>query len=474
MVQLSWMVSFEYMGPPIIFLYLLLVLGVGAQFGLLTLLLKPKNESPFSNVKPLYTLAIAGCWTIFEWSRLFFLSGYTWNPVGQLLAGNDYSIQFASVFGIFGLSFWVIWVNLLALHKKMAPFAIAALLPYVFGFAHQKIMESRYPSDRTIAAALVQTAIRPEQKDSFPGKEGHAIPVFDQWTRLLNVLEERKVDLIVYPEAAVPYAASKFYYPLEWVEDLWKSRFGEEGLVDFPPLELPLARVKKSGAMVNNAFIVQAIANHFNADVIMGLEDIGWGKKYNAAFHFSPKGKAPKRYIKRILLPITEYIPFKKWKQFSHFLSSQFGFYSSFEHGKEAEVFPATVPIGVSICIEETFSHLIREMRLKGAELFVNISNDIWFPSSKLPQQHFDHGRLRAVENGVCVLRACVSGITGGVDCFGKPLAQLPISETTPSALYLSLPVRSYPTLFTFWGDWAILGFSAILILSVALNRILR
>lgn len=467
MVQLSWMTSMEYMGPLILFVYLMLVVGVGAQFGLLTLLLR-------TNVKPLYIVAIAGCWTIFEWARIFFLSGYTWNPVGLLLASNPYSIQFASLFGIYGLSFWVILVNLLAFHKKIAIFAVAALLPYGFGFVHQLVIENRYATDRTITAALIQTAIRPEQKDSIFGREQQMIPVFDQWERLLNTMDEKKVDLIVFPEAAVPYAANKFYYPLDWVQDLWKSRFGKEHFSDFPPLDHPYAAMRDREMKVNNAFIVQSIANHYGAHVIMGMEDQEPGKKYNAAFHFSPEGIKPQRYIKRILLPITEYIPFTKWKSFSRFVARQFGIYSSFEKGDEVKIFQASVPIGVSICIEETFSHLIRGLRRSGAELFVNITNDVWFPSTKLPQQHFDHGRIRAVENGVYVLRACVTGVTGGVDCFGRPLAQLPVSESKAEALYLTLPICSYPTLYTLLGDWAILGISLFAILSVALNRNLR
>ncbi len=467
MVQLSWMTSMEYMGPLILIVYLMLTIGAGAQFGLLTLLLRKKNTL-------FETLALAGCWTIFEWARIFFLSGYTWNQVGLLLAGNGYAIQFASLFGIYGLTFWVIWVNLLAMQKRGAAFAIAAVLPYAFGFLHQYYWENRIESDHTISAVLVQTGIRPEEKDIFPGKEGNVIPLFHQWERLLNALDDRPVDLIVFPEAAVPYAAHKLYYPLTWVKDLWSLRFGEEHFSNFPELKLPYAAKNDREMMVNNLFIVQSLANHYKADLIIGLEDQGFGKKFNSAFHFASDGREPQWYVKRVLLPITEYIPFSKWRRFSRFVASQFGIYSSFEHGKEVKIFDAAVPIGVSICIEETFSNLIRELRQNGAELFVNVSNDVWFPGSKLPHQHFDHGRLRAAENGVCVLRACVSGVTCAIDCFGKPIAQLPISESRAEGLYLTVPISSYPTLFTFWGDWAILGFSLFAIVSVALNRILR
>ena len=133
--------------------------------------------------------------------------------------------------------------------------------------------------------------------------------------------------------------------------------------------------------------------------------------------------------------------------------------------GKTAKIFQAAVPIGPSICYEEVFGHAMRQLRLNGAELFVNVTNDVWYPRTRLPQQHFHHGRVRAAENGVFLLRACNTGVTGGADCFGKPLPSLPVSESEAGMLKLSIPVRSYPTLYMFWGDWAVIALSIFCLL---------
>ena len=97
---------------------------------------------------------------------------------------------------------------------------------------------------------------------------------------------------------------------------------------------------------------------------------------------------------------------------------------------------------------------------MKGAEMFVNISNDVWFPCSRLARQHFDHGIVRAVENGVPSIRACNTGITGGVDCFGRVLAVQ--QEQERGALEIKVPLNTFPTLYRLWGDGAILIPSAL------------
>jgi apolipoprotein N-acyltransferase len=140
----------------------------------------------------------------------------------------------------------------------------------------------------------------------------------------------------------------------------------------------------------------------------------------------------------------------------------------------EAKPFTGPIPTGVSICLEETYSHLIRELRLNGARLFVNISNDVWFPRSRLPEHHFQHGRIRAAENGVCLLRSCNTGITGAVDCCGRVVEVLPSSEEKVSVLHLNLPLRCFNTLYTWWGDNAVLWVSVCFVLLSISVRVLK
>lgn len=452
-VQLSWMTTLDYMGPLILVVFAFLIIAMGVQFGLLSFLI----QKPITLSR---ALAIAGSWTLFEWMRLFFLCGFTWNPVGLALADSSYALQFASLFGVFGLSFWVILVNIAGLTvfleksgKAFALWAVLALSPYLYGFLQQTWVDAYVPVKKTLNVALIQTGLFPEQKDFLHHAPHAYIAPTVQLERIFHVLDTgRQIDLVLFPEAALPMGAHMAGYDLQEV----KKFFEEE---DLPPLQLPYALYRR-GWKVCNAFVMQALANHFHCHVIIGLDDADGNKKYNAAFHFQPDNLPYARYEKRVLAPIAEYVPLRQWHRFSQFVARQFGIYSSFTPGQEAKIFQTVLPTGVSICLEETFGHLIRELRHKGAELFVNLTNDVWFPRSRLPQQHFDHGRVRAAENGVCILRACNTGVTGAIDCFGRPLKQLPVSETEASVLYVSLPVRSYSTLYTWWGDGAILAIS--------------
>lgn len=468
-IQLSWFTSVEYMGPYILIVYGILICLIGLQFGCLVFFfgsVATRENRPLLNC-----FALSGCWVILEWMRIFFFSGFTWNPVGLGLADSSYAIQFASLFGVYGLSFWVMFVNAFGLYalkslKRVVVWVVLALLPYLYGVGQQEWVRRVIPHEQVISAALVQTAILPEQKDRFTDRTEAFIPPLNQWERIWDQLDSsRLIDIIVLPEAAVSMSARRHYYPIEAVKTVWISYFGEESLKNFPSLEPPFARlVEYRGEKVwkvSNSFIAQALANHFKADVIIGLDDQEEDQRYNAAFFFRPQGASITRYEKRILVPVGEYTPFTGVQWISQFLSDQFGIGDAFNIGEDANLFSSLIPIGISICLEETYSHLIRDLRLKGARLFVNVSNDVWFPHSRLPGQHFLHGRIRAAENGVCVLRACNTGITGAIDCCGQMIKILPPSEENVGVLYLSMPIRSFQTLYTWWGDGFILSCSA-------------
>ncbi|MBU6383100.1 MAG: apolipoprotein N-acyltransferase [Verrucomicrobia bacterium] len=464
-VQLSWLATPDYMGPFIIPFTLFLALGLGVQFGILSRFVSfPMSWSRL--------FALAGVWAIFEYSRLFFLCGYTWNPAGLALTDTLYSLQFASVWGIFGLSFWVILVNLALLKawtetsKKQAALGVSlALLPYLYGFAQIAWVDSWAPVSHTLKVALVQTNWAPEEKDFDPKMPGAHVPPLHQWKEILTALPmEQECDLIILPEAAFPLGAFSASYELASVMPLFDPEV-------MPPLVRPFAIFHRDSWRLCNAFLAQALANQFHAHVILGLDDRDREGKYNAAFHFIPFGAMPKRYEKQILAPIGEYIPLGQWRKWAQWIGEQYGIYSSFHPGKEGKIFHAQVPIGISICLEETFPDLMRQLRVKGAELFVSVSNDAFFPRTKLARQHFDHGRVRAVENGIPLLRSCNSGITCGIDGCGRPLSILSASKNTKT-LFFSFPVRSYKTLYTFWGDAGILSSSfALIAINLLLSR---
>jgi apolipoprotein N-acyltransferase len=466
--QLSWMSSTHYMGPLILIVYVLLLIALGVQFGLLTWLI-----GSASGLTVRRCAALAGVWVLFERMRLLPFTGFTWNPAGLALTTSSFSMQAASLFGIFGLSFWVIFVNLLCLRsfqmrtrKSIFVWGLCAIFPFVFGLVQMSIVPQ---TNGKLSALLVQTSLLPEQRDYDPAHPERFIDPIRQWERIITLIEDAKakpLDLIVLPEGALPFEAFHCVYPLARVQKIWIDHFGLSQN-DFPPLDQftgfsASCSLDGKEQKVSNAFIVQALSNHFHCEVIVGMDarERRKGGHFNAAFHFSPNRNSASRTEKRILVPIGEYLPFKDSRWFSHFISRQFGVGDSFDPGDDAKIFIGRVPMGVSICYEETYSELIRELRTRGALLFVNITNDVWFPESRLARQHFDHGMIRAIENGLPLIRACNTGITAGVDCFGRIVALQP--ENQAGALFLQVPLNHFSTLYSLVGDWAILSLSAI------------
>ena len=471
-IQLSWMATPEYQGEYIYVVYAGLALWFGLQFGFLSLLFPDRFP-----IDTLRILLICSTWTLIEWGRLFILCGFPWNPVGLSMTASAPSSQMVALFGVFGLSFWVVLVNLLALNlffskskKQILSFGSCFVLPYVFGLGHIYFHDVYKPNVfHTLSALLVQPGLLPDQKSFFYEKRERFVDPLTQWREMIYSIKKKanqKIDLIVFPESAVPFSASSCVYPFELVYNLLKKEWNVERDVLTELLLAPFAEKLEGVWYVNNAFWAQAIANYWDAEVVIGLDDTDkkTGLSYSSAFHFQPQSFELSRYDKRVLVPLAEYLPFNFLKPFVE----RYGIADFFEHGKEANIFGKKYALSCSICYEECYGNLMREGRKKGAEVFINITNDAWFPSSQLPLQHFYHGRLRALENGVPLLRACNTGVTVGVDSLGRTVGLLQekagLADQSSEALFLTLNITSYPTLYTFWGDRAIIAISFSLI----------
>lgn len=488
-VQLSWLLSHPFSYIYIVFTLFCVLCGL--QWGFFSLFIIPQNI--FSLIR---IVALAGLWTFLEWTRFFFFSGYSWNPAGLALTENLYTLQFAAVGGVFGLSFWVILVNMLGLRAwlflpRKAPALVwitLAAAPFLFGLLHLNLHLAEIEKQNSMAkqepfrSLLVQTAFPAEETLTFTDKQSYIAYVLDEWTQVLKIIQPhlgKQIDLIALPEYVVPFGTYHYLYPSFVVVENVQKIFGKSALSSLPPLEEPFARpyetIQGKIWFVNNAYWVQTIANIFQAEVIVGLEDsddIGNGqrKHYSAALHFKPNATlesfSPQRYAKRVLIPLAEYIPFS-WVQT---WAAEYGIQSSFTSGEEATIFQGRdVPFGVSICYEETFGNLIRECRANGAELIVNLTSDVWYPNSNLPKQHFDHARLRTVECGIPLLRACNTGITTGVDSLGCIITTLgdgtPESQWLAEALYVETPRYHYNTIYGRYGDFPVILFCCLSLL---------
>lgn len=122
--------------------------------------------------------------------------------------------------------------------------------------------------------------------------------------------------------------------------------------------------------------------------------------------------------------------------------------------------------MGISICYEETFGNLLRQYKNEGAKFLVNLTNDGWYPSSRLPQVHFFHGILRNQELGMPCVRSCHTGVTVAADALGRVLHMLPYETCSrkafPGVLQIDLPLQNYFTLYSWWGDLPMIILSII------------
>ena len=463
LVQLSWFASPTYQGNYIYFVYGGLALWLGAEFGILSLFLPKKGPISFRRI-----LGISALWTLLEWSRLFVLCGFAWNPVGLSLTGFNISSQLASVIGVFGLSFLVMMINLLGVNfyyrrnkRAFLLYGGVLLFPYLFGAFHLDFHGKRDRKD-PYHVALVQTALLPDEKDYYYGKEDRFVHPYLQWYSIVTYLKnhsDKRLDLIVLPEYALPFGSHAKVYSYS---DMAPFMEGELGDLSFLLTE-PFAEKREGKWYVSNSFWAQALADYHQAELVMGLDSKDGKDHYNAAFHFSSHGdREVTRYEKRVLLPLAEYLPFTFLKP----LVARYGITNFFTHGKESKVIGKKHPMSLSVCYEECFPHIMREGRIKGAKLFVNVTNDGWYPYSRLPEEHYIHGRIRAIENGVPLLRACNTGITAGVDSLGRTVARFGNGdgsfELEKGALFIPLDLYSYPTLYTFWGDALIVLISLV------------
>ncbi len=469
-VQLSWMTSIKYQGLSFLLLYGLVLAVFGVQFSLASLFIPQKGK-----LRWIECLAIASIWVVMEWARLHVLCGFSWNFSGMSLTSTLASLQFASVIGLLGFSFWVFLTNLLFLNiwekkgkvKHATIWALIAVFPYIFGAVRLGLYENSLGQEtKNVSITLVQTDLLPSQKIPLDEFKYDFVPPLDQWKNIFRILQKkegRHSDLIVMPEATVPYRLDFPIYQYEEARTLFCNFYGKQIVRSFPPPHWPYVSIRdvdgSDKLFVTNAFFSQTLANYYQSEMIIGLdyEESELQKQYNSAFHFVPGAAFQNRYDKQVLVPLGEYLPFEWCRP----IAKVFGINDFFHKGTEQVLFRGKVPMAISICYEETFSSVMRNSRNLGALLFINLTNDSWYPDSTLFREHLDHAKIRAVENGITLARACNGGVSAVIDPFGRTLVEL---EKAQGMVEVDMKIFSILSPYRFYGDWLVLGFAFILI----------
>jgi len=365
-----------------VFGLILLFLYIGLYYGITLLIVKRTGLW-------LFPLAVTGLELLRGIGELRF----PWLSVGYSQARYPLFIQQASFYGVYGISFWIVLLNVAiykALKRRRAKNILVAvlifILPVIYGIA--RISK---PQGRPAIVGIVQPNIDPNLKFSPELR-------FETFERLMRLsvrcastaLAQGRdsLDLIVWPETATPvFLKSPGKY-----QDLVRH------LVD--RLNVPI-------------FTGTAIYEPETHDI------------FNGAVLIEPKAGIAQEYRKIYLVPFGEHIPFDR--QFAFIRKVDFG-EGDYTPGTTYTVFKTPkFKFACLICFESIFPELSRRFVNNGAEILVNITNDGWFGKISGPQQHNDMAILRSAENGVVLLRSANTGISMIVDQYGRVLVEKPL-----------------------------------------------
>jgi apolipoprotein N-acyltransferase len=382
-------------------------------------------------------LALALAWTAGEWLRGHLLTGFPWNLAATAWTAVEPMMQSASLVGAYGLGFLTVVVaatpvllfepGLSRLHRAVGMVAAAALLVGLWIWGADRIAGADARPVEGVRLRLVQGNV----EQSLKWDAGRREQTFAHYVALTRRPGFESVTHVIWPETAIDY---------RFVTDYDAARVAGERQ------SRVASAVPPRGALITGA-IRDERREWFNSVHVVG-----------------PDGAALSTYDKHHLVPFGEYVPLR-WllrrigiERIAH----GSGDYSAGPGPETLEV-PGAPPTSPLVCYEAIFPGRVAAPERPG--WLVNVTNDAWFGLTSGPYQHFASARLRAVEEGVPLVRAANTGITAVVDAYGRIAARMPIQST--GVLDAELPrAQVQPTLYARLGDRALL---VLLLIGLAL-----
>jgi apolipoprotein N-acyltransferase len=204
--------------------------------------------------------------------------------------------------------------------------------------------------------------------------------------------------------------------------------------------------------------------------VALGIQREDGERFYNSLRVLEGDGAETARYDKAHLVPFGEYIPFGDlaylWFGLRAFAAQAGNTYSAGPGPQVLDLgqFGKVLPL---ICYEAIFPRDVNAAPER-ADWMLQITNDAWFGTLTGPFQHFAQARLRAVEQGLPLIRVANTGVTAVVDAHGRVVDELPFGAM--AALDTTIPGALPPTPYSRWGD----GPVALLLAGLALGAMAR
>jgi apolipoprotein N-acyltransferase len=371
-------------------------------------------------------LTLAGGWVLADLGRQYVLSGFPWNPWGSVWAIpgviGDVAVQPAALVSVHGLTLATILLAATPCLGTAAMRGAALVLALWGGFGMWRLS---WPpgTDPQVSVVLVQGNIEQGQK-------------WDQATALSTF--ERHLDLTRQGAAQAGAGTA---------------------VVVWPETASPFHVTTDAGARA--AIVTAANVTSLIGSVRFDADD----QPRNSLVALQGAGRPAAIYDKAHLVPFGEYPP--DWMPLPIQLVPGNGFGRG--PGPVTMHLAGLPPIGPLICYEAIFPGDVVDEQDRPSWM-VNITNDAWFGNSTGPRQHLAAARLRAVEEGLPLMRAANTGITAGFDAFGRELGRLGVGQA--GVLVLKLPPALPPTMFAQLGLALPIGLAVlVLVLAAGLAR---
>ncbi|MDQ6954038.1 MAG: apolipoprotein N-acyltransferase [Mariprofundaceae bacterium] len=369
---------------------------------------------------------------IIEWLRGHLLTGLPWTSLGNLVLDSPAS-AWLSVFGVYGMAFLpaLLAASLTLLcQKRQRKFAIMALVfCALFVLFAPKLLP---PNGAEFRVALIQPNIPQDQR-------WDAAFLQQSMQHLIALSKEQadNVDLIIWPEAAVPFYLERNAGWSQWLIDhmqIWDTTVLFGGLKLFPDTD-----ETQNGLYLVQSPITPSMAN-------------------------SPLSESPFAG-KHHLVPFGEYVP--SWLPW---LKTAVPNIAELQPATDRGILAGTsAQFGSLICYESLFPEEARQRVLSGAGVLVVVTNDAWYGHSPAAWQHFQASQARAVEMGRYVLRAANTGISAIIAPDGSITATAP--WWTSTAVTGTYRTSTRATMYQIWGNTPAFVFFVCLLLWLLLFK---
>ena len=432
--QFGWLLPFSLMGIPA-----LLAVIPSLIIPILCKILVPLFWFP---------ILASTLWTLSEYLRGHLFTGFPWNLPAYMFSFSDSILQAASLIGAYGLSWLLILFTagptlLLTRELWKLPYyrvfiTLLLLIPVALWFyGTNRLNKNPTELNPNYRIRLVQGNI-PQKEKWAPEFRIRNIEKYIALSKIQGAQHSQKSlfrapNLIIWPETAIPGLIAKDDDLRNWIGHLLKK---EVHLITGAP----------------------------------SLSQTNTNQPLNSVFVLTAGGKIAHRYDKAHLVPFGEYVPFRSWLPFPKLVTKFPDFKAG--PGLSSIKLPTVGYISPLVCFEIIFpGKVMIDDPNKRPSLLINLTNDAWFGKSAGPYQHLEHARLRAIEEGIPLIRVANTGISATYDPLGRKLSEIALGETGYVDQDLIKPLRS-ETLYTKIGDSIYLLITTLILFVTLLGKL--